>query len=65
VQHELCICFFFFQIYAVYKRNKKLLAVLGVLFVAEIAATLTIVDLGLPHGKMLVYRCTYKSHWRI
>jgi len=38
------------RIYAVYDRSRKLLFVLGALFLAEIAGTLVIVDIGLPHG---------------
>jgi len=38
------------RIYAVYDRNKKLLAVLAGCFLAEITATLGLVYRGLPHG---------------
>lgn len=38
------------RIYAVYDRNKKLLIILAGCFLAEIASTLVLVDLGLPRG---------------
>ncbi|KAF8527264.1 hypothetical protein JB92DRAFT_951913 [Gautieria morchelliformis] len=38
------------RIYAVYERNRKLLVLFGMLFVAEIAGSIAVVDMGLPRG---------------
>jgi len=38
------------RIYAVYERSKKLLVMFGLIFVAEVAGTLAVVDGGLPQG---------------
>ncbi|KAF8526390.1 hypothetical protein JB92DRAFT_2872775 [Gautieria morchelliformis] len=38
------------NIYAVYERNRRLLVLFGILFVAEFAGTLAVVDTGLPQG---------------
>jgi hypothetical protein len=52
------------QIYAVYNRNKKLLALLAMLCLVEAVTTLLVEGLAKPHGELLKHRLFHlKSYW--
>ncbi|KAF8526384.1 hypothetical protein JB92DRAFT_2872733 [Gautieria morchelliformis] len=49
------------RIYAVYERNRRLLVLFGMLFVAEIAGSLAVVDTGFPRKSILCLLMLYKA----